>query len=149
MSLVTIMGTGNGLRKSIAIGPQPKPLPGLAAVETLQCEQDLARLAPKRGLIAAQPVEGAGGQIRQANKGPCEIVGWICGFNSGWGAGIKSTAEFVAIRVHVRFARQDVSVRAVDGLLLMGRPTLAKLKQVFCLDLEQTALDGGGTPQPP
>jgi len=52
--------------------------PRLAAVEALQGEQDLARLAPKRGLIAAQPVEGIGRQMGQANKGACEIVGWIC-----------------------------------------------------------------------
>ena len=31
----------------------------------------------------------------------------------------------------------------------MGLSTLAKLKQVFRLDLEQAALDGGGATQPP
>jgi len=145
------VGTGNGLRKSIAVGSQPKLLPGLAAIETLQREQDLTRLTPKRGLIAAQPIKGTGWQVGQADKGPREIVGWICGFNRGWGGALKSVTGFVAIQVHVRFVRQDVSIRAVDDLqkLVMGRPTLSKLKQVFCLDLEQAALDDGGPTQPP
>ena len=65
------------LRKSIAGRSQPKPLPRFAAVETLQREQNLARLAPKGRLIAAQPVEGTGRKGGQADKGACEIVGWI------------------------------------------------------------------------
>jgi hypothetical protein len=137
-------------RKSIAGRPQPKPLPRFAAIETLQREQNLTSLAPKRGFIAAQPVKGTGWQVGQANKGPCEIVGWIGWLNGRWGASINSAAGFVAIRVHVRFGRER-SVRAVDDLraLSMGLPTLAKLKQMFRLDLEQTALDGGGATQPP
>ena len=44
-----------------------------------------------------------------------------------------------------------VSVRAVEDLqtLLTGLPALAKLKQVFRLELEKAALDGGGAAQPP
>ena len=57
---------------------QPSSFPWLAAVETLQRKQNLTRLAPQRRLIAAQPVKGTGWQVGQANKGPCEIVGWIC-----------------------------------------------------------------------
>ena len=34
-------------------------------------------------------------------------------------------------------------------MLLMGPPALAKLKQMFRLDLEQAVLDGGGATQPP
>ena len=60
------------------LSAKPSSFPWLAAVETPQREQDLTRLAPKRGLIAAQPVEGIGRQIGQADKGACEIVGWIC-----------------------------------------------------------------------
>jgi hypothetical protein len=41
------------LQKLIAGPAQPKPLPWFAAVETLQREQDLARLTPQRGLVAA------------------------------------------------------------------------------------------------
>ena len=48
---------------------------GVAAVETLQREQDLTRLTPQRGLIAPRPVEGIGRQIGQAHKGACEIAG--------------------------------------------------------------------------
>jgi len=66
------------LRKSVASRSQPKPLPRLAAVETLQREQDLTRLPPKRGLIAAQPVERIGRQVGQADIGACEIVERIC-----------------------------------------------------------------------
>jgi len=34
----------------------------------------LAGLAPKRGFIAAQPIEGIGWQVGQADKGVREIV---------------------------------------------------------------------------
>lgn len=34
--------------------------PWLAAVKELQREQDLAGLAPERGFVAAEPVQGAG-----------------------------------------------------------------------------------------
>jgi hypothetical protein len=57
----------------------------------------------------------------------------------------------VVILLPILFRGEAVSVRAVDDLrtLLMGQPTLAKLKQMFRLDLEQAALDGGGATQPP
>ena len=42
---------------------QPSSFPGIAAVETPQCEQDLTSLAPKGRLIAAQPFEGIGRQV--------------------------------------------------------------------------------------
>jgi hypothetical protein len=56
----------------------------------------------------------------------------------------------VPILPNVLFRGEAVSVRAVDDLrrLLMGLPPFAKLKQVFRLDLEQAALDGGGATQP-
>jgi hypothetical protein len=56
----------------------PSSLPWLAPVAALQREQDLRRLAPKRGLIATQPVEWIGRQIREANKGAREISALIC-----------------------------------------------------------------------
>ena len=65
-----------GLSSEI-ISSNSDSFPRLAAVEALQGEQDLARLAPKRGLIAAQPVEGIGRQVGQADKRPREIVEWI------------------------------------------------------------------------
>jgi hypothetical protein len=49
-------------------------LPRLAPIETSQCEHDLAGLAPKRGFIAAQPIEGIGWQVGQADKGVRELV---------------------------------------------------------------------------
>ena len=49
----------------------------LAAIETLQREQDLTSLAPKRGLISAQPIERTGWQVGQADKGAGDIVGLI------------------------------------------------------------------------
>jgi hypothetical protein len=56
---------------------QPSSFPRLAGVETLQREQDLTSLTPQHGLIPAQPVKGTGRQVGQADKGVCEIVGWI------------------------------------------------------------------------
>ena len=104
--------------------------PRLAAVETLQREQNLTSLAPKRGLIAAQPIEGIVWQVGQADKGPCEIVGWICRRRTR----MKGAATgLVVILLPVLFRGEAVSVRAVDDLrrLLMGLSALAKLKQVF------------------
>jgi hypothetical protein len=51
----------------------------------------------------------------------------------------------------VIFGCDSVSVHAVDDFLalLTDLPTLAELQQVFRLDLEQAALDGGGATQPP
>jgi hypothetical protein len=62
-----------------------------------------------------------------------------------------ATTGLVVILRPVLFRGEAVSVRAVDDLrtLLMGLSTLAKLKQVFRLDLEQAALDGGRATQPP
>ena len=42
---------------------QPSSFPRFAAVEALECEQDLTSLAPKRGLIPAQSVKGIGRQV--------------------------------------------------------------------------------------
>jgi len=66
-----------------------------------------------------------------------EIVGRICRLYGRWWARIKS--------------REGVSVHAVDNLLalLTNLFPLSKLQQVFRLDLEQAALDGGGAAQPP
>jgi hypothetical protein len=53
--------------------------------------------------------------------------------------------------LHVFFRHDGISVHAVENLLalLMSLSPLSKLQQVFRLDLEQAALDGGGTTQPP
>jgi hypothetical protein len=48
--------------------------PWFAPAEALQREQELTSLTPKRGLIAAQPVERIGRQVREADKGACEIL---------------------------------------------------------------------------
>jgi hypothetical protein len=48
--------------------------PRLTSIKTLQREQDLTSLAPKRGLVAAQAVEGVGRQVGEAHKGAREIV---------------------------------------------------------------------------
>jgi len=42
---------------------QPQSVPRLALIEIAQREQDLASLAPQRGLIAAQPIERVGRQV--------------------------------------------------------------------------------------
>jgi hypothetical protein len=63
---------------------QPSSFPWLAAVETLQRKQNLTRLAPKGRLIAAQPVEGIGRQVGQANKGACEVVRSVSKLPDRW-----------------------------------------------------------------
>jgi hypothetical protein len=115
----------------------------------VQREQDLARLAPKRGLIPAQPIKGIGRQVGQADKGACEIVGRIC---TVYWARIKVAANgLIVIQSLVLLGREGVSVHAVDDLLavLMSLSPPPKLKQVFRLDSEQAALDSGGATQPP
>jgi hypothetical protein len=101
--------------------------------------------------MAAQAVEGTGWQVGQADKGVCEIVGWICRLYGRWWARIKSAATGFVVLLHVLIRRAGVSVRAVDNLLalLMSLSPLSKLQQMFRLDLEQAALDGGGATQPP
>ena len=69
-----------GVPSGRAGSTQPSSFPRLAAVQTLQREQDLTSLAPKGRLIAAQPVEGIGRQVGQADKGACEVVRWISRF---------------------------------------------------------------------
>jgi hypothetical protein len=55
------------------------------------------------------------------------------------------------ILLHVLFRREGISVHALDDpvTLLMSPFPFSKLQQVFRLDLEQAALDGGGATQPP
>jgi len=68
------------------------------------------------------------------------------------GPGSTSAATgLVAIRLQVLFRDEAVSLRAVDDrrTRLTGLPTLAELQQVFRMDLEETALDGGRATQPP
>jgi hypothetical protein len=111
----------------------------------VQGEQDLTRLAPKGGLIATQPVEGTGRQIGQANKGACEVIGMIRRLCANCSARIESAHGLVQIGSEVLFSYDCVLV--IDDLrtLLMSLPTLAEVKQVFRLDLEQAALDRSGT----
>ena len=50
--------------------------PSLLWFATIQCiesKQDLARLAPKDGFIAAEPVERVAGQIGQTQTATCEV----------------------------------------------------------------------------
>jgi hypothetical protein len=60
--------------------------------------------------------------------------------------GIESAYGRILTLLNAVFCRDCVPVQSVADLLvlLMGLPTLAELKQMFCLDLEQAALDGGG-----
>jgi len=110
---------------------------------TLQREQDLTSLAPKRRLIPTKPVKRVGWQVGQADKGACEIVEWICRLYGRWGA----TIGLVVILLRVLFRR----VHTVDDplALSMGLFSFSKLQQMFRLDLEEAALDGGRASQPP
>ena len=72
------------------------------------------RLAPQRGLIAAQPVEGIGRQIGEANKGAREVPALICILCANWCARIESAHGLVVILPNVLFRGEAVSVRAVE-----------------------------------
>ena len=79
------MATASGrapckVRTTWQVSAQPWSLPWLALVETSQREQDLTSLTPKRGLIAAQAVEGIGRQVGQADKRAGDIVALSSGF---------------------------------------------------------------------
>src|SRR6516165_3808465 len=52
---------------------ESRSLPRLTAVQNLERKQDLTSLTPKGGFVAAQPVEGIGRQVGQANKGAREV----------------------------------------------------------------------------
>jgi hypothetical protein len=73
-------------------------LPWFTPVETLQRKQDLTGLTPKRGLIAAQPIERIGWQVGQANKGVGEIVGLVSKRLGRWCASINASGEVILIR---------------------------------------------------
>jgi predicted amino acid dehydrogenase len=62
---------------------------------TLQRKQNLTGLAPKRGLIAVQPIERIGWQVGQANKGVVEIVGLVSKRVARW---INASGEVILIR---------------------------------------------------
>ncbi len=67
-------------------------------------------MAPQRGLIAAQPVEGIGRQIAEANKGAREISPLICILRANWCARIESTDGLVVILPNVPFRGEAVVV---------------------------------------
>jgi len=88
---------------------------------TLQREQDLTSLAPKRRLIPTKPVKRVGWQVGQADKGACEIVEWICRLYGRWGARIKNAAiGLVVILLRVLFRREGISVHTFDGPLALS-----------------------------
>ena len=58
-------------------------------------------MAPQRGLIAAQPVEGIGRQIAEADKGAREVSSLICILCANWCARIESAHGLVVILPNV------------------------------------------------
>src|SRR4029077_5600406 len=84
---------------------QPYSLPRLGPVETSQCEHDLAGLAPKRGLIAAQTIEGIGWQVGQADKGVREIVRSV-GKRLGRGRAVRG--KVIRIRSYLVFGHDGI-----------------------------------------
>ena len=71
-------------------------------------------MTPKRGLIAAQPVEGTSCQVGQANKGEREVFALIYRLCANWCARIESAHGLVVILPNVLFRGEAVSVRAVE-----------------------------------
>ena len=73
-------------------------VPRLSSIQALQRKQNLTGLTPKRGLIAAQPIERVGWQVGQANKGVGEIVGLVSKCVGRWCASINASGEVILIR---------------------------------------------------
>jgi hypothetical protein len=116
-----------GVASGWAGSTQPSSFPRFAAFETLQREQDLAGLTPKRGLIAAQPVEGIGRQIGEANKGAREVSALICRLYTNWCARIESdrglvpgTIKVLARRQIETYSKLFHTVDHVEGMLRPG-----------------------------
>jgi hypothetical protein len=71
--------------------------PWLSSVQALQRKQNLTGLTPKRGLIAAQPIERIGWQVAEANKGVGEI-GLVSERVGRWCPSINASGEVSLIR---------------------------------------------------
>src|SRR6516164_1730306 len=129
--------TAFGDRPGRSSQSQSFPWPALA--ETPQREQDLTSLPPKRGLIAAQPIEGIGRQVGKADKGAREIVGLISCLHGRPRTNIEIAGGLP----------DGVLADVVDDVLalLMAQSSLSEVQQVASLNLEQAALDRGGTAQ--
>ena len=123
----------------------------MTTLQTLERKKQLTGLAPKRGLIPAEPIKGIGRQITEVNIGACEIRRWIWSSCERWRDGIKTASKRVLILPAVAFGRGGVAIYAVDDPLAfpMGLSLLSELQQVCRLNLEEAALDGGGAAQPP
>ena len=124
------------------------PWPALAKIP--QREQDLTSLPPKRGLIAAQPIEGIGRQVGKADKGAREIVRMMSCLYSRPRTDIETSVGLVLGLPRV-LCPGGISADVVDDVLAlpMGQSSLPEVQQMAGLDLEQSALDRGGTAQPP
>src|SRR5262249_54561987 len=136
----------DAITRSGSVTVYARSFPCLAATETLHRQQDLTGLTPKGGFVAAQPVEGIGRQIRQADEGLREIVVRSRGRRDRRGTVFGVGGELVSIST-----RGDISVRAVDDLLALLRASsqLSEPKQLFRLDLEQAAFNRSGPAEPP
>jgi len=79
-------------------------VPWLSSIRALERKQDLTGLAPKPGLVAAQPIEGVGWQVGQANKRAREVVKLICRLDAGGCTRINSADGFVVFLLLIVFA---------------------------------------------
>ena len=75
-----------------------RDFPWLSPIQTLQHKQDLTGLTPKRGLVAAQPIERIGWQVGQPNKGVGEIVGLVGKYVGRGCASINASGVISLIR---------------------------------------------------
>jgi hypothetical protein len=74
-------------------------VPWLSSIQALERKQGLTGLTPKRGLIAAQPIERLGWQVGQANKGVGEIAGLVSKCVGRWCASINASGDPRVTRV--------------------------------------------------
>jgi hypothetical protein len=74
---------------------------GFATIQGIEGKQDLADLAPKDGLIPAEPVEREVGQIGEAQKATREVGGGIDRLRAGAGQSLRSLCDAVRCSIGV------------------------------------------------
>jgi hypothetical protein len=120
-----------------------RDFPWLSPIQTLQHKQDLTGLTPKRGLVAAQPIERIGWQVGQPNKGVGEIVGLISKRVGRWWS-INASGAVILIRPKIVSACVGGPVQLIDDCLAVSMclSPSPELKEMLGLDPEQPALNG-------
>jgi len=105
-----------------------------AAIQSIKRKQDLAALAPKDCLIAAQPIEGKVGQIGQTQKARGELNGRINGRSDRISLGNDSWCVCEVARCRIGLPEQFIEAVAGCWESLAGLP---EVPQIVGLNFEQ------------